>query len=128
MTLIQKLKNNAKALKTEVVALYFAMKDQRTPLLAKVMIVITVSYALSPIDIIPDFIPVVGYLDDLIILPVMILISIKLIPQQVLLECRIKANQHTEMSKKIGLYAAIFIILIWIGLIAYIVLNKVVNK
>ena len=86
------------------------------------MIGLTISYALSPIDLIPDFIPVIGYLDDLIILPFMILISIKMIPAEVMEECRKRAVEGIRLNKKIGLYTAVVIILLWtlvIGGIAY---------
>ena len=111
---IQKLKEKAKVLKTEVIAIYLSMRDSRTPLLAKIMIFITISYAFSPIDLIPDFIPVLGYLDDLIILPLLIAASIRLIPKEVLTECRIKAKENILVDKKAGIYAAIGIILLWI--------------
>ncbi|MHB9055249.1 MAG: YkvA family protein [Paludibacteraceae bacterium] len=88
------------------------------------MIVLTISYAFSPIDLIPDlipdFIPILGYLDDLIILPLMITVSIKLIPKEVLTECRIKAKGDIQMNKKLGIYSAIIIILMWISVIVLI--------
>lgn len=123
MRLLKNLKDKAKALKTEVIAINLSMKDSRTPLFAKIMIVLTISYALSPIDLIPDFIPILGYLDDLVILPLMITASIKLIPKEVLVECRIKAKENIQMNKKSGIYSAIIIILMWIGLIVF-VLSK----
>ena len=100
-----------------MIASYLSMRDSRTPLLAKIMIFITISYAFSPIDLIPDFIPVLGYLDDLIILPLLIAASIRLIPNEVLTECRIKAKENIRVNKKAGIYAAIIIILLWIGVI-----------
>ncbi len=75
------LKERAKKLKTDIPALFLALKDKETPILAKVFAAITVLYALSPIDLIPDFIPIFGYLDDVILLPGMIALTIKLIPQ-----------------------------------------------
>ena len=117
MKLTNKLKEKARHLKNEIIAISLAFKDERTPLIAKIMIGLTISYALSPIDLIPDFIPVLGYLDDLIILPIMIMISIKLIPTDVLLECRIRAKENYKLNKKIGLISAILIVLIWIGLL-----------
>lgn len=113
MSFLIKLKGKAKALKTELVAIYLSMKDNRTPFLAKFMILLTISYAFSPIDLIPDFIPVLGYLDDLIILPLMIALSIKLIPKEVINECRAKAKQDICINKRLGLYSAVLIILIW---------------
>jgi uncharacterized membrane protein YkvA (DUF1232 family) len=83
MGYLNRLKEKTRGIKSNIIAIYLAMKDKRTPLIAKIMIVLTISYAVSPIDLIPDFIPVLGYLDDLIILPIMITISIKLIPKDV---------------------------------------------
>lgn len=123
MRLLKKLTDKAKALKTEVIAIYLSMKDSRTPVVAKVLIVLTISYAFSPIDLIPDFIPILGYLDDLIILPLMITASIKLIPKEVLAECRIKAKNNIQVNKKLGIYSAIIIILMWIGVFVF-VLSK----
>lgn len=121
MKLLAKLKSNARKLKNEVVIISLAFKDKRTPVIAKVIIGLTISYALSPIDLIPDFIPVVGYLDDLIILPLLIILSIKLIPKQVLTECREKANAENSISKKVGLFSAAFIILIWLTVLGLII-------
>ena len=123
MRILKKLKDKAKALKTEVIAIYLSMRDSRTPVIAKIMILLTISYAFSPIDLIPDFIPILGYLDDLIILPLMITASIKLIPKEVLAECRIKAKENIKVNKKLGMYSAIITILLWIGVIVF-VLSK----
>lgn len=122
MKSVEKLKQKAQSLKIELTAIYFAMKDIRTPFMAKFLIALTVSYALSPIDLIPDFIPVLGYLDDLIIVPLMITASIKLIPKEVLHECRIKAKGEMIANKRIGIWSAVIIGLLWIALIAWIVL------
>ena len=121
MNVLQKLKNSAKALKTEVSAIYLSLNDKRTPLFAKVMVIFTVCYALSPIDLIPDFIPILGYLDDLIILPILITVSIRAIPKEVIEECRIKAREESRLNKKLGFYSAAVIILLWIGVAAYVV-------
>lgn len=120
MTILDKIKEKSKSLKIEIVAIFLSMKDNRTPLLAKVMVVLTVSYAFSPIDIIPDFIPVLGYLDDLIILPLMLTATIKLIPPEVLSECRILVKDKTLINKKIGIFAGIVILFMWIGIIGYV--------
>lgn len=114
MKLLKRLKGKASLLKTELVAIYLSVHDNRTPLLAKVMIVLTVSYAFSPIDLIPDFIPIIGYLDDLILLPFMIRATIKLIPKEVMETSRIKARKVISVSKKIGIYSAIIILLLWL--------------
>ena len=84
-------KTQAKRLRNEIYALYFAARDPRTPWYAKVLAAFIIGYALSPIDLIPDFIPVLGYLDDLIIVPAGIALLIKIIPDGVLQECREKA-------------------------------------
>lgn len=121
MGYINRLKEKTWGLKSNIVAIYLSMKDKRTPLIAKIMIVLTISYAVSPIDLIPDFIPILGYLDDLIILPIMITISIKLIPKEVFEDCRIKAKEKIQISKKLGILSALIIILLWIGVILYLV-------
>ena len=123
MEVLKKLKDNAKKLKNEIVIISLAFKDKRTPIIAKIIIGLTVSYALSPIDLIPDFIPVLGYLDDLIILPLLIILSIKMIPKQVLIECREMTSKDSPINKKIGILSAIFIILIWLGLFIAIIVK-----
>jgi len=84
------LKEKANQLKNETYALYLAFKDPRVPWYAKVLIAAIVSYTLSPIDLIPDFIPVIGYADDLILVPAGIYLVLKMIPEEVLEECRKK--------------------------------------
>jgi uncharacterized membrane protein YkvA (DUF1232 family) len=85
------LKERAKQLKTDIPAVFLAMKHKNTPILAKILAAIAIGYVLSPIDLIPDFIPVIGLLDDLIIVPALIVIIIKLIPDEVFKECRKEA-------------------------------------
>lgn len=123
MKLIRILKQKTKLLKSKSYALVFAYQDNRTPWYAKFLIVITLGYLLSPIDLIPDFIPVLGYLDDLIILPLLIAVSIKLIPQKVLVECREKAKKHIENKKKSAWWFAVLIILFWL-VIVFLILRK----
>jgi uncharacterized membrane protein YkvA (DUF1232 family) len=127
MNFVQGLKEKAKALKVELTAVYLSMKDKRTPLFGKILIFITISYALSPIDLIPDFIPVLGYLDDLIIIPLLLTASIKLIPKDVLAENRVKARENILISKKIGIFSAIMIVLFW-AVILTAILYKVFEK
>jgi len=122
MEFVKQIKIKAKKLKQEILAIYFAFRDKRTPWYAKLFIALTLSYALSPIDLIPDFIPVIGYLDDLIILPLLIIVSIKLIPKKILDDSRDKAKKEEKLNKKIGIPAAVFIVVFWsfiIGLIVY---------
>ena len=116
MAWIEKLKQRAQHLKAETFALYLAARDPRTPWYAKLLVAGIVAYALSPIDLIPDFIPVIGYLDDLILLPLGILWAIKLIPPAVLTECRARAQTDLAQRKPVSWVAATVIIGIWIGL------------
>src|SRR3982074_1501778 len=92
MTLVQTLKARARELKRETYVLYLAVKDPRTPWYAKAVAGAVVAYALSPIDLIPDFIPVIGYLDDLIVVPLGIALVIKLVPASVMVDCRDRAR------------------------------------
>lgn len=117
MKAIQRLLQKTKQLKSEVQILMIAYKDKRTPLTAKILIGITAGYLLSPIDLIPDFIPVLGLLDDLIIVPFLIRLSIKLIPQSVLNEAREKVTNNSQQYKKNNWLFAIIIVSIWLALI-----------
>jgi uncharacterized membrane protein YkvA (DUF1232 family) len=109
-----KLKAKASALKRDVYALYLAARDPRTPWYAKLFVGCVIAYALSPIDLIPDPIPLIGYLDDLILLPLGIYLAIKIIPQPILAECRKKAESHDERLPK-NWFAAAIILALWIG-------------
>jgi uncharacterized membrane protein YkvA (DUF1232 family) len=110
-------KKRAASLKNNTYALYLASRDARVPILAKIIIGLVVAYALSPIDLIPDFIPVIGYLDDLLLLPVGIWLAIRLIPQEVWQECQaIAAERVSEMPRSHR--AAAVVIIIWILVIA----------
>jgi uncharacterized membrane protein YkvA (DUF1232 family) len=105
-------KLKAKRLKSEVHSLYLAARDPRTPWYAKVLAAFIIGYALSPIDLIPDFIPVIGYLDDLIILPAGITLLIKIMPKEVLLEWRAKARSQPISFGK-NWVAGMITVLIW---------------
>ncbi len=111
--LLADLKMRAQALKNETFALYLASRDPRTPWYAKGLILLVVAYALSPIDLIPDFVPVLGYLDDLVIVPGGIVLALKLIPHQVMEEARRQATE-TALDKRTGRIGAAIIVLIWI--------------
>jgi len=113
---MQSLKQAARRLKKETYAVYLASTDQRVPWYARILAGVTVAYAFSPIDLIPDFIPILGYLDDLIIVPLGIWLVLKMIPPQVLAECREKAATEIERGKPINRAATVVIIAIWIGL------------
>jgi uncharacterized membrane protein YkvA (DUF1232 family) len=111
------LKERAKKLKTDVPALLIAMKSKDTPIIAKVLAGIAIAYALSPIDLIPDFIPVLVYLDDLIILPALIALTIRLIPDDVFARCREQAEGMWQGGKPKKWYFAIPIALVWLFVI-----------
>lgn len=115
------LKEKAKKLKKDVPALFLALKDKETPVGAKFMAAITVGYALSPIDLIPDFVPLLGYLDDVILLPALITLTIKLIPISVWEKCLKDAEDMWKDGKPKKWYYAVPIILIWLLLIGVIV-------
>ncbi|WP_224006183.1 YkvA family protein [Aureimonas sp. SA4125] len=119
-------KSWAKALKRDVVALWIAARDPRTPGMAKLVSALVAAYALSPIDLIPDFIPVLGYLDDLLIVPLGILLAVRLIPASLIEEFRRLAVQRTSRpTSRAGLIA---IVLIWacvtIGIVAWSVTQR----
>ncbi len=113
---MQRLKNWAATLKREVMTLWFACRDSRTPWYARVLMMLIVAYALSPIDLIPDFIPVLGYLDELILLPVGIYLVLKLVPAEALADARAKANSWVESRKPKprNWIAAAVIVLVWV--------------
>jgi uncharacterized membrane protein YkvA (DUF1232 family) len=111
--MLEKLKTRARALKKETYAIYIAARDPRTPWYAKALIFLIVAYALSPIDLIPDFIPILGYLDDLIIVPAGIWLAIRLIPPEALEEARATAATHS-VDRNAGRIGAALILLIWI--------------
>lgn len=117
MRVISKLKEKAKQLKSETQVLMLAYRDQRTPLIAKILIWITVAYLLSPIDLIPDFIPILGLLDDLIIVPLLITLSIRQIPNIVLIEAREKVKANSPNLKKGNWLVGGAIIAIWLTII-----------
>jgi uncharacterized membrane protein YkvA (DUF1232 family) len=120
-SLIASLKEKARQLKYNLSALYLAYKRKDVPIYAKAILLITIGYALSPIDLIPDFIPVLGYLDDLIILPVLISLSIKLIPKYIFDECKEEARGMWDNGKPKKWYYAIPIVVVWMVIIAVIV-------
>ncbi len=115
------LKARAKKLKADIPAIFLALKDKNTPLPAKIAAAVTVGYALSPIDLIPDFIPVLGYLDDLIILPAFAALTIKLLPKEILEEKRRESENMWENGKPKKWYYAIPIILFWILIVLLVV-------
>ena len=117
MTMGARLKDWAKRIKRDGMTLWFAGKHPATPWYAKALSVFVVTYALSPIDLIPDFIPVLGYLDDVLLLPGLIWLTIRLLPPHVLADCRNHADawMKTAVSKPSSRVGAILIVLLWIA-------------
>ena len=116
-----KLKERVKQLKVDIPAVFIALKRKETPLFVKMLAAAAVAYALSPIDLIPDFIPVVGLLDDVILLPGLIALIVKLIPPDVFAECRVEAANLWQDGKPKKWYYALPIIIIWLLFIFIIV-------
>jgi uncharacterized membrane protein YkvA (DUF1232 family) len=110
--MIEKLKSRARALKNEAFAVYLAAKDPRTPWYAKALIFFVVAHTFSPIDLIPDFIPILGYLDDLIITPGGLWLAVRMIPPEVLEEARKTAATHS-FDRRVGYIGMALIILAW---------------
>jgi uncharacterized membrane protein YkvA (DUF1232 family) len=127
---MEKVKAWAKNLKRQTLVLYLAYKDNRVSWYAKVFIVCVVSYAFSPIDLIPDFIPILGYLDDVIIVPLGIMFALKMIPQDVITTCEVKAKSMMKNRKPKNWIVGVLIVLIWSMIIlwmiseAYRILNE----
>jgi uncharacterized membrane protein YkvA (DUF1232 family) len=116
---IDEWKQWVKKLKIEIYAIYLAYKDPRVPWYARIFAACVVGYAFSPIDLIPDPIPILGYLDDLILVPLGIVLALKMIPKEVLVECREKAQKTMLQGKPVNRIAAIVIIAIWAILAAF---------
>ena len=115
--MIERLKGWARALKRDVVALWLAARDRRTPLAAKLLAGAVAAYALSPIDLIPDFIPVLGYLDDLLLVPAGIWLAVRMIPPELFAEFRTAAGARDRPRSLVG---ATFIGLVWIAAVSLI--------
>ena len=120
------LKDRAKQLKTDIPAVFLALKRKETPWGAKVLAALTVGYALSPIDLIPDFVPVLGYLDDLIILPAMVALTVRLIPAEVMAACRAEAEGMWKNGKPKRWYYALPIVAVWL-LIVFLIVRAVIK-
>jgi uncharacterized membrane protein YkvA (DUF1232 family) len=112
MSFLESIKTRARLLKRDTLAVWYAVKDTRTPWYAKALGVLVTAYAFSPIDLIPDFIPVLGYLDDLVLIPAGIALTIKLIPAEVMAAAREKAQEASQ--KPVSIIAGILIALVWV--------------
>lgn len=111
-------KRRVKQLKAETYALYLAYRDRRTPWYARIFAACVVAYAFSPLDLIPDFIPALGYLDDLILIPLGMAIALKMIPPQVMADSRVKAQELLDQDRPRNWIAAAAILTIWLALAA----------
>ena len=118
---LEELKQRARHLKAETYSLYLAARDPRTPWYTKLLVAGIVAYAISPIDLIPDFIPLLGYLDDLVLIPLGIVLALKLIPPQVMAECRAQAQATMQSGKPVSRVAAAVIVIIWLAAAALII-------
>lgn len=121
-----KLKEKAKQLKKDIPAVFLALKHSDTPLPAKIFAGITMAYALSPIDLVPDFIPVLGYLDDVILLPLLVALTVKMIPKEVMDECKRQSESMWKDGKPVKWYYAVPIVIFWL-LIALIIIKALVK-
>jgi uncharacterized membrane protein YkvA (DUF1232 family) len=119
--LIDQLKQKARHLKRETTALYFAYRDPRTPWYARAFSALVVAYLFSPIDLIPDFIPILGYLDDLVLVPLGISLALKMIPPEVIADARKSADDPIK-NKAIGLLFTLLILCVW-GLVLFFFLS-----
>ena len=111
------LKERAASLKKDIPAVFLALKAKETPILAKIVAFLTVAYALSPVDLVPDFIPVLGYLDDVLILPALVALTVKLIPKDIFERYRQKAEGMWKDGKPKKWYYSVPIILLWVLII-----------
>jgi uncharacterized membrane protein YkvA (DUF1232 family) len=118
MRLLAEFKQRARRLRAETFALYLAARHPGTPWYAKLFVAGIVAYAFSPIDLIPDFVPVLGYLDDLILIPIGIALAIRMVPSSVLAECRARAQEVMSQGKPVNPIAGAVIVVIWIALTA----------
>ena len=116
--MLLELRRRARAIKRDTLALYLAARHPATPPIAKVLAVLIAAYALSPIDLVPDFIPVLGYLDDVILLPAAIVLCVRLIPPAVLDACRAEAERRFAAGRPVSRSAGAVIVLIWLVLLA----------
>jgi uncharacterized membrane protein YkvA (DUF1232 family) len=119
-------KRQVKLLRAETYALYLAYRDPRVPWYSKAFAALVVGYAFSPIDLIPDFVPILGYLDDLILVPIGITIALKMIPDEVMEECRLDAREALRDGRPTNWAAVIVIVGIWL-LIAAIFIRLIVS-
>ncbi len=126
---MQDWKQQVRKLKKETYAIYLACKDSRTPWYARALAALVVAYAVSPIDLIPDVIPVIGYLDDLVLVPLGIILVLRMIPPTVLKNCREQAEAATDRATPKSWIAAVVVVAIWLllGIFAVLWLGKLLK-
>lgn len=117
---LEALRERAEALEAELYAVALAARDPRTPLLAKGLIAVAVAYAVSPIDPIPDVVPGLGYLDEVVLLPAIVGLALRLIPDDVMAECRDRAEGEIDVGRARWVVAAV-VVLVWLALAAVVV-------
>lgn len=110
----ERIRRAARRLKTETFALYLAARHHGTPWYARLIVAVVVAYAFSPVDLIPDFIPVLGYLDDLVLVPLGIALAIRLVPGPVMAECRARAGEALQKETPVSRTAGVVVVLIWL--------------
>ena len=120
------LKERAKQLKSDIPALFLSLKSKDTPVIVKIFAGITIAYALSPIDLIPDFVPVLGYLDDVILLPVLIALTIKFIPRETFDRYKTEAEGMWQDGKPKRWYYAIPIVIIWL-IVIWLIVRSIIS-
>jgi uncharacterized membrane protein YkvA (DUF1232 family) len=113
MTMLEKLKGWARNLKKQIYILYLSYKDERVPWYAKVFTACVVAYAFSPIDLIPDFIPILGYLDDVILVPLGVMLALKMLPDVVINDCTEKAEELMKIGMPKNWITGSIIIVVW---------------
>ena len=118
---MERWKARARQLERETYALYLAYRDPRTPWYARLWAAVVVAYAFSPIDLIPDPIPVLGYLDDLVLVPLGIALALKMIPDRVLIDARARAAEAIEAGKPVSRAAAVVVVATWLVIAGVIV-------
>ena len=118
---MEKIRAWAKHLKRQIFVLYYAYRDERVPWYVKLFTACVVAYAFSPIDLIPDFIPILGFLDDIIILPIGIMFALRMIPKEVISDCEVKVDKMEKNVKPKNWIAGLLIISIWIVIILWLI-------
>jgi len=115
--MLDQLRKRARQLKAETFALYLAVRHTGTPWYAKLFVAAVIAYALSPIDLIPDFVPILGYVDDMILIPLGVTLALKMVPAAVMAECRGRAQEAMADAKLVSHVAGAVIVLIWLALV-----------